>query len=259
MEGSPLDEGGVELDDAANSASRQALAAMVQKNRAFVSHHGALGQVALQRAGGLAGQRHLAFFAPLAAHAQPSLGAIHIFQIQPGQLAHADAAAVEQLENGAVARRERALQLARRDAVNQRVDLLGRHHFRQLLGGLGGAHQAPDVDPDDALAQQKTEEPAHRGQLAADGHGREFHAIQRRQPLAEHEEIDGRRLGRRHFGRRQELQKLAEIGGVGGDGVGRSAAARQLLAGTVRSGVPAQTWQRRYSSNASSARRQTSA
>src|ERR1039457_3627593 len=64
-----------ELDDAADPASRQAVAAMVQKNRALFPREGALGQVALQRAGGLAGHRHLPFLAPLAAYAQPSLGA----------------------------------------------------------------------------------------------------------------------------------------------------------------------------------------
>ena len=115
---------------------------MIQEDGALVAHDRALGQIAFQRVGGLPRQRHLPFFAAFAAHAQPALGAVDIVEVEPDQLADAHAAAVEQLEDGAVARRMRALQLARRDAVQQRVDLLGASCTSgSRLRRFGSAHQ----------------------------------------------------------------------------------------------------------------------
>ena len=123
---------------------------------------GALGQVALQRFGGLAGQRHLALLAALAAHAHPALGAVEIVEVQPGQFADAHAAAVEQLEDGAVARRMRPLQLARGDTPS--ISALACSAVitsGSFLGALGVRTRRATLIGDHAFAQHEAEEPAH--------------------------------------------------------------------------------------------------
>ena len=90
----------------AQSLRRDAFAAMIQDDRALVAHDGTLVEIALQRVRGLARKRNLALLAALAAQAQPAFGAVDIVEIEPDQLADAHPAAVEQLEDGAVARRD---------------------------------------------------------------------------------------------------------------------------------------------------------
>ena len=51
---------------------------MVEEDGAFVAHDRALVEIAIQRFGGLARQRHLTLLAALAAHAQPAFGAVEI-------------------------------------------------------------------------------------------------------------------------------------------------------------------------------------
>src|ERR1017187_2070078 len=75
----------VELDDAAHSARGEPPAAMVQEDGALLERRAPLRQVAVQGSGGLGGERHLALLFPLAAHADPALGAIDMLQIWPYQ------------------------------------------------------------------------------------------------------------------------------------------------------------------------------
>ena len=176
-----------------DAARGEPSAAMVQEHGGLVAHHGPLGQVALQRLGGLAGHGHLALLAALAAHAQPALGAVQVFQVQPRQLADAHAAAVEQLEDGAVARRDAAAPACppRTPSISA-LTCSGVITSGSFLGRFGRAHQARHVDRDHALAQQEAEQAADRRQLAPDGHGGELVAVERRQPFAQHQQVDGR-------------------------------------------------------------------
>ncbi len=144
---------------------------MVEKHGVLAAHYGAVGEVALQGLGGFAGQRSLALLAAFAAHAQPALGAVQIFQVQSGQLADAQPAAVEELEDGAVAHRMRALQLAGSHAVDQRVGLLGGHHLGQLLGALGVRSRRAVLIFTRPSRSRKAKQTAHGGQLAADADG----------------------------------------------------------------------------------------
>ena len=88
--------------------------AVIEEDGALLAHDGTFGEVALQGLGGLAGKRHLAFLFAFAADAEPAFGAVEIFEVEAGQFADADAAAVEQFEDGAVARGEGTLELDRR-------------------------------------------------------------------------------------------------------------------------------------------------
>ena len=86
---------------------------------------------------------------------QPS-DAVDIVEVEPDQFADAHAAAVEQLEDGAVARGMRTLQFAGGDAVEQRVDLLRGHGpSGSRLRRFGSADQARRIDRDHAFAHHE--------------------------------------------------------------------------------------------------------
>ena len=201
----------VELHDAADASRGQPPAAMVEEHRRFVALHLALAQVSLQRARRLPWKRHLTLLASLSAHPQPAFRAVHVLEVQPCQLAHPDAASIEHFENGAIARRERTFQLVCCNPVDQRVRLLGGHHFRQLFRRLRRAHQPRNVDVNHALAQQKTEQAAHRRQLPPDGDRAQIVAVQRRQPLTQHQQVDRPRLRRLKIRRRKVFQELCQV------------------------------------------------
>ena len=206
---------------------------MVQEDGPLLGSRTPLRQVAVEGGGGLGSERHLALLLPLAAHADPALGPIDILEAQPHQFAHAQAAAIKKLENGAVAGRMRALELVGGHCVDQSVHLLRGHHVGQGLGGFGRAHQARGVHGDQRFARKKAEQRAHRRQFAPDGHGTEGRprgpAVKVRQPLAdfEHAELgEGRRFA---FGRREVFQKLAQVAAVGLQRVRRGLPARQFF------------------------------
>ena len=97
---------------------------MIEEDGALVAHHRPLRQIAFERFEGLAGDRHLALLAALAADAQPALGAVEILQVEPVEFADAQAAAVEQFENRAVAHRVWAIEIVGGHPVDERVHLL---------------------------------------------------------------------------------------------------------------------------------------
>ena len=158
----------------------------------MVQKYGVLGaragfKITVERCGRFASEGNLALLAALAAHANPAFAEIEIFQIQSHQFADAQAAAVQQFEDGQIARRIGPLEFIGCDAVHQGVGLLGGHHHRQRLGSFGRAHQPGDIGRDHAFAQQKFEERPHGGQLAPHAHGGQPLRVQMPQPLADRE------------------------------------------------------------------------
>ena len=93
------------------AAIGEACAAMVQKDGMLVAHNRALVDVPVECGGGLPRQRHLAFLAAFAAHAEPAFRAVDIFEVETGELADSQPAAVQHLEDSAVACRMRAFLL----------------------------------------------------------------------------------------------------------------------------------------------------
>ncbi len=122
-------------------------------------------------------------------------------------------------------------------AIDQRVDLLGGHHIGKLFGRFGCAHQARHVEWHHAFARHKAEEAAHGGEFAPDGDGVELLSVEPGQPLAQSQQVDGGRLGRRELRRRQVVEKLVQIGEVGLDGVGGRRPRAPVRRGTGRSGA----------------------
>ena len=164
-----------------------------RKTARYLGRCAALRQVALQRGGGLRGKWHLALLLPLAAHADPALVAIDIFQIQPHQLADAQPAPVEELEDGAVARRMRALEPIRGHRVDESVRLLGGHHVGQALGGFGRAHQPRRVHGDSPSRERKRNSERTAASLRRMRYRAELAAVQVRPAIRG---FQARRIGR---------------------------------------------------------------
>ncbi len=202
---------------------------MVEKHGPLVARDRPLGEIPFERRGGLAGQRHLALLLALAAHAHPCLlrRAVEIVQIQPGQLADPQAAAIEDFEHGAVARRVRPLQLAGGHVIEQRVHLFRGHHYREFLRSLGQPQQTGYIDGHHALALKELKQAAHRRHLAPDADRLQFLPVKPEHPLAQQQQVDSfgrRRLG---FGRRKEIEQLPQVAPVGVERVRRRCRARQ--------------------------------
>src|SRR5690242_2928461 len=104
------DHARVEFHDAARSPVGKAAAAEVEEERGL-RFRLADGEVAVDGGGRFRAEGHLPLLLPFAAHANPALAEIEIVEIQADQLADAQSAAVEQFEDGHVARRERTFEL----------------------------------------------------------------------------------------------------------------------------------------------------
>ena len=95
-------------------------------------------QIAFEGGGRLGAERHLPLFAAFAAHPQPALGEVDVFQVEPDQFADTQPATVEKLENGACrAPDRRSLQLACRDVDPAVVGLLGVMTVGSVLAAFG--------------------------------------------------------------------------------------------------------------------------
>ena len=184
-------QAGVFLHDAVDRARAQPGPRVVQKQSLLGSALAAGGQqssaprfVVFQRLPRLGSVGHQTLLAALPAHAQHLLGAVHVLQVQPYQLAHAQAGAVEQLQDGPVAGQERRLgaisfvrgllflhlvagafgpRLKRNHAVQETVHFFRPWNFRQMPWHLRRWHQPPWVRFDLSLTHGVPEKRAQRG------------------------------------------------------------------------------------------------
>src|SRR5579863_8278039 len=100
----------VKFYDVARPPIRQPRAAMVQENSSFSHPRRTFEYVFRQRRRGFRRIRNQPFLATFAAYANPALAEIEILDVQSHQLADAQAAAVQQLEQREVALRMRPLE-----------------------------------------------------------------------------------------------------------------------------------------------------
>ena len=128
----------------------------------------AVHEVVLQAAQGAAHERHHALLAALALHADQAVVEQQARKAQAGELAHAQAAAVEHLEHGVVAQ---ARGREREGLVEQAAHLRHREGLWQALGALGQRHAADGVGVCDALAHAKAVEALGCGHVAVGAAG----------------------------------------------------------------------------------------
>ncbi len=133
--------------------------------------------------------------------------------VERGELRQAQAAGVEQLEQGAVAPRQRVV--ARHG--HQALDLLDLQGARQRPAGARRAHVGGRIPPHPALAQQPGEQRPHRRQRARQRASRETAAVLAGDEALDHVGVDTRPvvagLGVQERG---EAAEVAPVGGTGG-------------------------------------------
>ncbi len=166
---------------------------------------------------GRAAHGHHALLVALADAAHDPALEVHVAVAQAQQLAHAQPAAVEQLERGEVALPQGPGPHDRRQDV---LDLLDGEDARQLLRPLGRAQQRRRVVLAHALAHQIGVEGAHRRRPAR-------HAGRRAVAAGAGEvgaDLRGRGAARLRAGCREGRRERGEVAAVGGHRVGAEAA-----------------------------------
>ena len=116
---------------------------------------------------------------PFAAHQDRFVRPVDVLEIEAGEFGVADAAAIEQFENGLVARRPAGCIVAHR--VHHPIHLLDRGHARQMLGQPRRGYQRGRILLDAAGARQPLEPTANGGQRARRGSLRKAALVERAQ------------------------------------------------------------------------------
>ena len=99
----------------------------------------ALGEIGAQRLRSRVAQRNIALLLPFAANQDGFVGPVNVFEIQAGQLGVADAAAVEQFQNGRVARGPACGIVG--DGIDHAVHLLDGRHAGKMSGQSRRGHE----------------------------------------------------------------------------------------------------------------------
>jgi hypothetical protein len=111
-------------------------------------------------------ERHEPLFSALSEHAHHPSARVHVVDVEAGELAEAQARCVEQLENRAVAARERRV-------AGRRVEQRRHLPFRQVRGhadvALWRRHERARIVVDDLFATQVAQKRADGGQLPRGG------------------------------------------------------------------------------------------
>lgn len=108
-------------------------------------------QVAFERDDGVLGQRDAALFAAFACYGEPALFEMQVVEVEGDEFGKAQAAAVKQFENGAVALLEDGVGWAVAGGIEQGVQGFRWHGFGQLFAFFGCAWGGAGVGVDDAL------------------------------------------------------------------------------------------------------------
>ncbi len=245
--GVAVGEEAVFFDEQLDAAGGETGAAAVDEQSILLCR--ADGEVKVERFGGFRGVGHEAFLAALAADAEPAFGAVEVFEVEADALADAEAAAVEEFEDGVV-----AFGLVLFDDGDH---LLFGGNGGEGLGEFGGEQELGGVIGVPAHLEAVLQQAADGGDLFAEGGGVLLVAIEFSEPAPEVGQMDGFEGG-----------GGAEVGGEAGEGdavgfdgfwlgVGAEEEGEVLGNGLFKSdhaGTGA-----RYSSRAAVARRQTSA
>ncbi len=125
---------------------------------------GAIGDVGAQGFGGSIAERDVALLLALAANEDDFVGPLDVFEVEGGELGVADAAAVKQLEDGAVARGPGRGFVV--DGVDHTVHLLDGRDARQVLGEARCRHERCGILFHAASASQPFEPASNGGQGA---------------------------------------------------------------------------------------------
>ena len=168
------------------------------------------------RRGGRAHRHHALLVALADAAHDPALH-VDVALAQADQLAHAQAAAVQELEGREVALPQRP---GGHDGGEDRLDLLDGEHARQLLRALGRAQRAPRGRPRARSRARGTRRRSARRPCAA-------RRSRPRRPRRSRRTRRGRRRSRPRRGsppRREEGRERGQIAPVGGHGVRAEAA-----------------------------------
>src|SRR6202041_2572766 len=118
----------VELHDLASSAVRPTRATVIHQKRLLARLRAAPLEVFFDRHRSLLSEGTLPLFAALGSHTDPALAQIEVVYIEPNQFTDAEAASVEQLEEGDIALRVGAFKLVLPNSVDQGVGLFGCGH-----------------------------------------------------------------------------------------------------------------------------------
>ena len=207
------------------------------------------GEVKVERFGGFRGVGHEAFLAALAADAEPAFGAVEVFEVEADALADAEAAAVEEFEDGVV-----AFGLVLFDDGDH---LLFGGNGGEGLGEFGGEQELGGVIGVPAHLEAVLQQAADGGDLFAEGGGVLLVAIEFSEPAPEVGQMDGFEGG----GGAEVGGEAGEGDAVGFDGFWRGVGAEEegeVLGNGLFKSDHAGTGAR-YSSRAAVARRQTSA
>src|SRR5205823_3217830 len=182
--------------------------------------------VCLERAQRRTSHRHDALLAALAEDAHEARVRVEMLPVEAGELAHAEARGVEQLEDRAIAEAEEPVGPRRRE---QPVDVVERQVGGQLARGLRRGHDGGRVVREALRVDQEAEEAAHGSELARDRVA-VGPSVERAQPVADR--LDAHGGGSAGSDEREELAEVcevsthrmrrrvpfgAEVGGVGAD------------------------------------------
>ncbi len=245
--GVAVGEEAVFFDEQLDAAGGETGAAAVdEQSRLF---RRADGKVMVERFGGFRGVGHEAFLAALAADAEPAFGAVEVFEVEADALADAEAAAVEEFEDGVVAF---GLVL-----FHDGDHLLFGGNGGEGLGEFGGEQELSGVVGAPAHLEGVLQQAADGGDLFAEGGGVLLVAVEFGEPAAEVGQIDGFEVG----GGAEVGGESGEGDAVGFDGFGRGVGTGErdeVFGSGLFEGDHAGTGAR-YSSRAAAARRQTSA
>jgi hypothetical protein len=210
---------GIELEDAAGSAVGEPLAAVIEEEGSFAARRAAGVEPPGERLEGFGGYWNPALLFPLAHDKEPALNGIDVAHAESDKLADAEAATVEEFEEGEIALGHGAFELAGGDVVDEAVALAFGGDRGQVLGHLGGEEEFGVVDAEDAFADEVLEEAAEGRELAADGRLGEPLLMEIGEPLAQEQLVEFLRLRRGLAAAAEVGEELIEIGAVVADGV----------------------------------------
>ena len=182
------------------------------------------GEVRLEGADGGLTEEDRALLVALAANDGLAPDEIEAGDIETGELGDAQAAAVEELEDGAVAE---ALRRARIGRLDEGLEFRGLDDLGQALRLLGEGDAVEEVPIGGAFVLEVAIEAVHGGRAAGDGGGGGAGLPQLAEVGAEARAGDGERLD---AGLVTEAQEVADIGAVVADRVGRTPAETLQLA-----------------------------
>src|SRR5512138_146342 len=163
-------------------------------------------QVRRERLPGALPERRDALLVPLADDAQEPRREVDVLEVESGRLRHAQPRRVEQLEERAVALRERCVL----SGLEETLGVGKRHRARKRLRQARSGKRAGGVLLEVTLAAGPAKERAQRGQVARQGTAGQAGAVERREIGPDGERIDP---GKRCF-RRARLAEFAlpEVG-----------------------------------------------